>query len=131
MIAKINGHLFVPQTAKVSPASTTQTTQQQESSSLSFADVLGQKQASLSGLKMSAHAQQRLQSRNIQLSATDMDRIAEAVEKASAKGARDTLVVMRDMALVVSAQNRTIITAMDGANMRENVFTQIDSAVVL
>jgi len=131
VISKINGHLFTPQTAKVSPESVPQAIRQPESPALSFAEVLTQKQASLSSLKMSAHAQQRLQSRNIQLSAMDMDRISDAVDKASAKGARETLVVMRDMALVVSAQNRTIITAMDGANMRDNVFTQIDSAVIL
>jgi len=93
--------------------------------------VLGQKQASLSDVKLSAHAQHRLQSRNITLSLTDMARISEAMDKASAKGARDTLVLMRDMALVVSAENRTIITAMDGSSMKDNVFTQIDSAVVL
>jgi flagellar operon protein len=83
------------------------------------------------GLKFSAHARERLQMRNIQLSAADLSRLSNAVDKAAAKGARESLLVMNDVAMIVSVTNRTVITALAGANMRENVFTNIDSAVIV
>jgi len=52
------------------------------------------------------------------------------VEKARQKGGRETLILLGDVALVVSVVNRTVITAIDGESLKENVFTQIDSAVI-
>jgi len=83
------------------------------------------------GLKFSAHAKERLQLRNINLSAGDLDRLSTAVDKAAAKGARESLLVMNDVAMIVSVTNRTVITALTGSSMRENVFTNIDSAVIV
>jgi flagellar operon protein len=58
--------------------------------------------------------------------------LGAAVDKAAQKGARESLVLMnRDLALVVSVTNRTVITAMDGNSIRDNVFTNIDSAVII
>lgn len=82
-------------------------------------------------LKFSQHAQQRLQQRGIQLNADQLSRIAGAVDQAAAKGAKDSLVLFRDIAMIVNVQNRTVVTAMDGNSMKEHVFTQIDSAVVV
>jgi flagellar operon protein len=47
------------------------------------------------------------------------------------KGGRESLVMMGDSALVVSVKNRTVVTALDKAQMRGNVFTNIDSAVII
>jgi flagellar operon protein len=52
------------------------------------------------------------------------------VDRAEEKGARDSLVLLRDMAFIVSVSNRTVVTAMDGERLKENVFTNIDSAVI-
>lgn len=82
-------------------------------------------------LRFSQHAQQRLKSRNISLSAEEIARLNTAVAKAAQKGARDSLVLMDNLALVVSIKNRTVITAVDGENLKENVFTNIDSAVIV
>lgn len=82
-------------------------------------------------LKLSGHAQTRLQSRNIELGAEQWERVMNGVNKAAEKGARDSLVMVDDVALVVSVKNRTVITAVDKANLKENVFTNIDSAVVV
>lgn len=82
-------------------------------------------------LKFSNHAQQRLKSRNINLSAAEMSKIAAAVGKAREKGARDSLILMSDLALVVSVKNNTVITAVDGDSLKDNVFTNIDSAVIV
>ncbi len=82
-------------------------------------------------LKFSRHAQERLKSRNIKLSGEDMNNIQNAVNKAREKGARDSLILMQDLALVVSIKNNTVITAVDGQHLKENIFTNIDSAVIV
>jgi flagellar operon protein len=82
-------------------------------------------------LKFSAHAKERLSLRNISLSPEDMARMSDAVNKAAAKGARQSLLVMDHQAFIVSVTNRTVITALDGNSMKENVFTNIDSAVIV
>jgi flagellar operon protein len=92
-----------------------------------FADVLHK---SANELKFSAHAQSRLTSRNIDLTPEIMRKLDEAVTGAEQKGARDSLVLLADLAFIVNVPNRTVVTAMDGASVRENVFTNIDSAVI-
>jgi flagellar operon protein len=82
-------------------------------------------------LKLSAHAQQRLISRNIQLDRSDWDRINAGVDRAAAKGSKEALVMSDKAALVVSIKNRTVITAVDPASMKDNVFTNIDTAVIV
>ena len=83
------------------------------------------------GLKFSKHAQQRLQSRNIKLTEQDVNRIQNAVGQAREKGARDSLIIMDRLDLVVSVKNNTVITAVDDESIRDNVFTNIDSAVII
>jgi flagellar operon protein len=99
----------------------------------SFRDVLrtAQPPASKQPLKFSAHAQQRLQSRNINLSQDDLAKMNAMADKAAAKGAKQSLFMMRDTAMVVSITNRTVITAVDQQSMKENVFTNIDSAAII
>ncbi|MBS1717938.1 MAG: hypothetical protein JSS72_09440 [Armatimonadetes bacterium] len=82
-------------------------------------------------LKLSGHAQTRLQSRNIELSKDEWDRVVGGVDKAAAKGAKESLVMLDQVALVVSVKNRTVITAVDKENLKDNVFTNIDSAVIV
>ncbi|WJH33272.1 TIGR02530 family flagellar biosynthesis protein [Paenibacillus aurantius] len=84
-----------------------------------------------SQMKLSHHAEVRLQQRGIQLQPEQLTKIQSAIDKAAAKGAKDSLVLMNDMALIVNVPNRTIVTALDGATMKDNVFTQIDSAIVV
>lgn len=94
----------------------------------SFAQVLDQKGQEV---KLSAHAQSRLKSRNIQMDPARQAKLAAAVDKAAAKGSRESLVLMDDVGFVVSVRNRTVITAVDGPSMKDNVFTNIDSAVIV
>ena len=95
-----------------------------------FAKVLDQK---LTGqpVRLSQHAADRLRSRGITLSEQDMKKLAGAVDSVAQKGGKDSLIMMGDAALVVSVKNRTVVTAMDRQGMQGNVFTNIDSAVVL
>jgi len=82
-------------------------------------------------LKFSAHAMQRLASRNIQLSGDDISRMNLMADKAAQKGAKQSLFMLGDVAMVVSIKNRTVITAVDQESMKENVFTNIDSAAII
>jgi flagellar operon protein len=82
-------------------------------------------------LKVSGHAKTRLESRNIQLDKDQWDRVLGGVDRAAAKGAKESLVMLDDVALVVSIRNRTVITAVDSQHLKENVFTNIDSAVIV
>lgn len=82
-------------------------------------------------LKLSGHAQTRLASRNLQLGKEEWDRVLNGVDKAAEKGSKESLVMVDDIALVVSVRNRTVITAMDRENLKNNVFTNIDSAVIV
>lgn len=81
-------------------------------------------------LKFSAHAEKRLAASCVDLSQVQRETLSKAVDKAAQKGSRDTLILMDNMAFVVSVKNKTVITVVDGERMKENVFTQIDSAVL-
>ena len=83
------------------------------------------------GIRFSAHALQRIGARNIHLSADDRSRIMEAMDRAQSKGAKDSLVLVREAALVVSVENRTVVTVLGRDELHGNVFTNIDSAVVM
>ncbi len=80
---------------------------------------------------VSAHAAQRLMQRDVSLDQSDLMKISEGLNRAADKGAKESLFMLRDLALVVSVENRTVITALQGDSAKNNVFTNIDSAVVL
>jgi flagellar operon protein len=83
------------------------------------------------GVKFSNHAVERMQSRGISFNQTDLQRLGDAINRASAKGSKDTLVLMNDSALIVSVKNKTVVTVMDKNALKENVFTNIDSTIVM
>ncbi|MHC1746206.1 MAG: TIGR02530 family flagellar biosynthesis protein [Negativicutes bacterium] len=102
---------------------------QSGNSNSQFSQIL---ERELSDVKFSQHAIQRLQSRNIMIDQAGMAKLNGAVDKAAQKGAKESLVLMNnDLALVVSIKNKTVITAMDGASMKNNLFTNIDSAIII
>jgi flagellar operon protein len=90
-------------------------------------DQLGQSQQAV---RLSGHAVQRLAQRGIQFDQAMSDRLTSGVDAAAAKGSRDALVMVDGTAFVVSVPNRTVITAVDPASMKDKVFTNIDSAVI-
>ncbi|NPV92046.1 MAG: flagellar protein [Firmicutes bacterium] len=114
------------------PAATQKAAVPKPSSAANASDFQGILKDKLNqGIKFSQHAEQRLRSRNISLSGSDLQRLNTAVDKAANKGARDSLVLMDNLALVVSVKNRTVITAVDESSLKENVFTNIDSAIIV
>jgi flagellar operon protein len=101
----------------------------QKTSGPAFSDILRSK-VEQKELKFSAHAAARMKSRDIELTGEMMAKLENAVNSAAGKGARDSLIVMKNCAFIVNIPNRTVITAMDGASLKENIFTNIDSAVI-
>jgi flagellar operon protein len=87
--------------------------------------------ANAPALKFSNHAIERMRSRGIAFAPEQMQSIQNAVTKAAAKGSKDTLVLAGENALIVSVKNNTVVTVMDRATMKDNVFTNIDSTVVI
>ncbi|MBQ7972776.1 MAG: flagellar protein [Lachnospiraceae bacterium] len=98
---------------------------------VAFRDILSQQTVSeTEELKFSKHATGRLSDRNISLSVQQLERLSEGTQKASEKGIKDSLVIVDHLAFIVNIPNHTVITAMDQMEARENVFTNIDGAVI-
>ncbi len=95
-----------------------------------FGNILKEKVEQQQEVKFSKHAELRLQSRNIQLSDQQKEKINQAVKKAELKGVKDSLVLMDNMAFVVNVRNKTVITAVNNEELKSNVFTNIDGAVI-
>lgn len=101
---------------------------------LSFQDILTKKTAddAKSGeVKFSKHAANRLQDRNIELTREQVERLNEGTAKAGAKGINESLVIVDSLAFIVNVPNQTVITAMDQTETDENIFTNIDGAVII
>ena len=79
----------------------------------------------------SKHAMNRLKERNIDLSTDTLNKLGDTVDRMAKKGARESLIYLNDIAMVVSVANRKVITAMDGEGLNDNIFTNIDSAAIL
>jgi flagellar operon protein len=101
-----------------------QNTKQQ--SDVSFNEILAQVQ----DVRFSNHAQKRLQSRQINLDADSVSRLADAVDRVEKRGSQTSLVLMDDLAFLVNVPERLVVTAVDTNNHGEGVFTQIDSVVL-
>ncbi|AWE06680.1 flagellar protein [Lysinibacillus sp. 2017] len=95
----------------------------------SFIDHL--KQATTQELKISKHASVRLNERNISISDSEWQEITEKVFEARDKGVNQPLVILDQAALVISAKNATVITALDRAEAKQQLFTNIDGTIVL
>ena len=102
-----------------------------KSGETTFKEMFSNELADSRQLSFSKHARQRLFSRGIELSEESLTRVSDAVDRASSKGSKETLVLIDDAALVISVENRTVITAFDRENLRDGIVTSIDSAVVL
>lgn len=97
------------------------------SSQSKFEEILKEK----SELKFSAHAQKRLQSRNIELSENDIEKLKNGIQKIREKGGNDSVILADNRAYVVSVKNNTVVTVMEGKDLKENIFTNIDSMMIV
>ena len=95
-----------------------------------FGEALRSELERQSDIKISMHAQKRLDERSVRMDSADQARLAKAMDKAHEKGADKSLVLLDNLALIVSAKNRVVITAVDSTDSKDGVFTGIDSAVI-
>mgnify|MGYP001123913546 FL=1 len=99
---------------------------------VSFQDILAEKSGRTEGgLKFSKHAANRLADRNIRLTDEQIGRLSDGTQKAGAKGIRESLVLVDQLAFIVNIPNQTVVTAMDQAETQANIFTNIDGAVIV
>lgn len=99
---------------------------------ISFEEILRGKQSErIPELKFSKHASMRLEERHISLTTEQNERLESGVAKASEKGIRDSLVMIDSLAFIVNVPNRTVVTAMDQTEQQDNIFTNIDGAVIM
>ena len=82
------------------------------------------------GVKFSRHASERLQQRGIQVSPDQQARLDQAINQVENKGGRDSLVLLDNLAMVVSVKNQTVVTVVETNRLQDNIFTNIDSAVI-
>ncbi|KAB2337514.1 flagellar protein [Cytobacillus depressus] len=82
-------------------------------------------------LVVSKHAQERIQQRGIHINEAHWKQIADKVLEARQKGVNESLVLLKNAALIVSAKNNTVITAMDREEARTQIFTNINGTILL
>lgn len=122
---------FIPQpTTPAQPKPAARKPQATPAGGIGSFDQLLRKEIDQGGIKFSKHAVDRMNSRGIQFTPGQMQRIEQAVSQVEAKGGRDSLVMIDDAALVVSVKNDTVVTVVDKEQLKNNVFTNIDSAVI-
>lgn len=97
----------------------------------SFEEILKSKTEEKLNVTFSKHAKERLESREIKLTDIQKEKISKAIEKAKNKGVKDSLILVDNMAFVVSVKNNVVITAVNNEELKENVFTNIDGAVIV
>lgn len=81
-------------------------------------------------LRWSGHAVDRLAQNRVAVSEGMQERLAGAVDDLAGKGARQSVVLVDELAFVVSVTNRTVITAVGADRMKDQIFTNIDSVAV-
>lgn len=131
MIENISKLPPIPAARSVSPVDrpVVQNTIGTRQTGVEFGEILKQQLNTPESLKFSAHAQNRLQSRQISLNEQQMERLRQGVGQAEDKGSKESLVLLDNLAFVVSVKNKTVVTALDNAVQSGHVFTKIDSTV--
>lgn len=112
---------YLKQQKKIQPVKT--------SGGFSFEEILQKQQTG--EIKFSKHAANRLNDRNIELTSEQLERLSDGTRKAGEKGIRESLVLVDELAFIVNTGSNTVITVMDQAETKENIFTNIDGAVII
>ena len=102
-------------------------------SEIRFQDILSQKTEDTQAgeVRFSKHAANRLVDRNIELTKEQVQRLNLGAAKAGAKGINESLVLVDSLAFIVNVPKNTVITAMEQTETDENIFTNIDGAVII
>ena len=115
---------YLKKSSKVSQATNSQ--------GLSFEEIWKQKTGEAdSEVRFSKHASNRMADRNLTLSDNQLSRLNEGLRKAGEKGIKESLVMVDQLAFIVNVPSNTVITALDQSQAKENIFTNIDGAVIV
>ncbi len=127
-----NAHLSIAQLTDRYLGKTQRSGTRETTEGLSFQEILQQKTLREDGgLKFSKHCLGRLADRHIELTDSQLERLENGTKKAGQKGIRDSLVIVDQLAFIVNVPNQTVVTAMDSTDTEENVFTNINGAVII
>jgi flagellar operon protein len=105
--------------------------QAKETRKKNFEEVLNHIQSKDEEIRFSKHAVSRMDSRDMKLSSEELDRLKSGFSKANEKGVKDALILMGDKAFIASIKNKTVITTVSKEQLKNNVFTNIDGAVIV
>lgn len=131
MIVKNNGFLSIEQLQDQYLTTRKADSTVKETGGRSFQEILESTELRNDGVRFSKHAAQRLSTRNIELTNDQMERLQEGAVKASQKGIRESLVLVDQLAFIVNIPNHTVVTAMQQNETDEQIFTNIDGAVII
>lgn len=106
--------------------SSSQTAASNTASDISFSEIL----TKANQVTFSSHAQKRMETRDIALGENELARLNKAVDKAESKGAKESLILMDQLAFIVNVPDRKVVTTVNVNQRSEGVFTQIDSVVI-
>ncbi len=96
----------------------------------SFKELLNEKQAQVNALSFSKHAAERIEQRNIDIDESIAGKLSEALEQAKDKGLKNVLVMIDSSAFILNTLSNKVITALNNSELKENIFTNIDGAVI-
>lgn len=116
---------------KLQHAQTALQTQGNTGNQVQFAELLQKESDKTQSVQFSKHAAQRVQQRGIEMTDSLLNNLNQAVKKAGEKGAKDVVVIGESGAFIVNVPNNIVVTTMSGAEMKDNIFTNIDSAVLM
>ena len=133
---QVNNYININQAAgKLLNNNAAGVSREKEIQGFSFEDILRSKTAEGTeaemSLKFSKHASTRLEDRNIEITDDLIGRLTDGYAKARNKGIKESLVMVDSLAFIVNVPNKTVVTAMDQTDSKENVFTNIDGAVIV
>ncbi len=123
---KVSEAILLSQIRRIEPGNKDLPSKEKPVSGPSFDQILDR-----SSLQISKHAEKRLQSRNLSLSETELEKLGSAVDSLEKKGARDSLVLMGELAFIVNVPSKTVVTALSKDQMKEQIFTNIDSTMLV
>lgn len=104
-----------------------------EEKNISFKELLNEKihgEQNENEVIFSRHANERIKERNIEINSDVTEKLNEAAEQAKDKGLKNVLVMMDNQAFIISTINKKVVTALNNEDLKENIFTNIDGAVI-
>lgn len=104
-------------------------TKSNDTGNTKFKDILNDTIAGNKEVNISNHALQRMNERGVRLSSKDLENLNAAINKLEEKGAKESLIIYKDLAFIASITNRTIITSMH--NSEVSIVTNIDSTMIV